>query len=55
MQTQPDIQFSKGMTSVSLFVPLISTALAFWLIGYELDIPWWRIVVSGIFVCLTSW
>ncbi|ORX38480.1 hypothetical protein BD324DRAFT_649847 [Kockovaella imperatae] len=47
------IEFSRGMTAVSLFVPLISTAMAFWFIGYELDIPWWRIVVSGVFVGLT--
>ena len=48
------VQFSKGMTTVSLFVPLIATAFAFWFIGNDQDIPWWRIVVSGIFVGLTS-
>jgi hypothetical protein len=42
------------MTALSLFVPLIATVFAFWFIGYEMEIPLWRIAVSGIFVGLTS-
>lgn len=48
------LQFSKGMTALSLFVPLIATVFAFWFIGYEMEIPLWRIVISGVFVGLTS-
>ena len=42
------------MTTLSLFVPLIATVFAFWFIGYEMEIPLWRIVTSGVFVGLTS-
>jgi NO-binding membrane sensor protein with MHYT domain len=42
------------MTALSLFVPLIATVFAFWFIGYEMEIPLWRIVISGVFVGLTS-
>jgi hypothetical protein len=42
------------MTVLSLFVPLVATFFAFWFIGYEMEIPLWRIIVAGPFVGLTS-
>ena len=47
-------QFSKGMTALSLFIPLIATAFAFWFIGSENDFQFWRVIGAGIFVGLTS-
>jgi NO-binding membrane sensor protein with MHYT domain len=47
-------QFSRGFTTLSLFVPLIATVFAFWFIGSEADFVAWRVVVSGVFVGLTS-
>lgn len=49
-----DKQFSKGMNSMSLFVPLIATTFAFWFLGSDVDFKKWRVVASGIFVGLTS-
>lgn len=39
---------------MSLFVPLLATAFAFWFIGSENDFRMWRVVVAGVFVGLTS-
>ncbi|EIW67253.1 hypothetical protein TREMEDRAFT_12207, partial [Tremella mesenterica DSM 1558] len=46
------ITFSKGFTALSLFVPLIATLGAFWVVGgVEFNIS--RVVVAGIFSGLT--
>lgn len=47
-------QFSPGMTALSLFVPLIATSFAFWFMGSEAEFVWWRGLVSGVMVGLTS-
>ncbi|KAK4688817.1 hypothetical protein P7C73_g1293, partial [Tremellales sp. Uapishka_1] len=57
LRASPDITwylvFSKGMTTLSLFVPLIATTFAFWFLGSELDFQIWRVIISGIIVGLT--
>lgn len=47
-------QFSPGMTVLSLFVPLVATSFAFWFIASEQEFIYWRGIVSGIIVGLTS-
>ncbi|WWD19086.1 hypothetical protein CI109_103544 [Kwoniella shandongensis] len=57
LKPSPDItwylQFDKGMTTLSLFVPIIATAMAFWLIGSELEFQIWRVGFAGVFLGLT--
>lgn len=48
------LQFSQGMTALSLFVPLIAVSVAFWFLGDEAEYSWWRIPFAGVFVGLTS-
>lgn len=50
----PRAQFSAGMTVLSLFVPLIATSFAFWFLGSEADFVWWRGIISGVIVGLSS-
>jgi hypothetical protein len=42
------------MTALSLFVPLLAIAFAFWFLGDEAEYSWWRLPFSGVFVGLTS-
>ncbi|ODN78712.1 hypothetical protein L202_04283 [Cryptococcus amylolentus CBS 6039] len=42
------IQFNPGMTTMSLFVPMVATALSFWVVGSQLAFSVWRVIVSGI-------
>lgn len=39
---------------MSLFVPLLAVTFAFWFLGSELEFQYWRVIVSGILVGLTS-
>ena len=48
------MQFARGMTTVSLFVPLIAVLFAFWFLGDEAEYSFWRIPFVGVFVGLTS-
>jgi ABC-type transport system involved in multi-copper enzyme maturation permease subunit len=48
------LQFYRPMNTISLFIPLIATAFAFWFVGSEVDFKTWRVVASGIFVGLTG-
>ncbi|WVQ68033.1 uncharacterized protein L199_006239 [Kwoniella botswanensis] len=47
------IQFDKGMTALSLFVPILATFISFWLIGSEIDFHIWRVLFAGAFQGLT--
>ncbi|WVQ82326.1 hypothetical protein IAT38_004454 [Cryptococcus sp. DSM 104549] len=47
------IRFNPGMTAMSLFVPMIATALSFWVIGSELEFQVWRVFLAGAFLGLT--
>ena len=47
-------KFSKGMNTMSLFVPLIATLIAFYFIDSDVEFKTWRLIISGIFVGLTS-
>ncbi|GMK59234.1 hypothetical protein CspeluHIS016_0702490 [Cutaneotrichosporon spelunceum] len=47
------ITFSPGMTVLSLFVPLVATAFAFWFLGSEVEFSYWRGLISGVIVGLT--
>ncbi|BEJ12564.1 hypothetical protein CspHIS471_0210240 [Cutaneotrichosporon sp. HIS471] len=47
------ITFSPGMTVLSLFVPLVATAFAFWFLASEVEFSYWRGLISGIIVGLT--
>jgi hypothetical protein len=42
------------MTALSLFVPLLAIAFAFWFLGDEAEYSWWRLPFAGVFVGLTS-
>lgn len=48
------MQFSAGMTVMSLFIPLIATSFAFWFLASEAEFIWWRGLISGVIVGLTS-
>lgn len=48
------MQFSAGMTVMSLFIPLVATSFAFWFLASEAEFIWWRGLISGIIVGLTS-
>lgn len=61
LQATPDkhgvqwyMQFSAGMTVMSLFIPLIATSFAFWFLASEAEFIWWRGLISGVIVGLTS-
>lgn len=54
MSSKLTIQFSPGMTALSLFVPLIAILCVFWFLSDEVEYSWWRIPFAGIFVGLTS-
>lgn len=47
------LQFSPGFTAMSLFVPLISTWLAFYFLGNPDELRIWRIGVAGVVVGAT--
>ncbi|OCF39031.1 hypothetical protein I317_07168 [Kwoniella heveanensis CBS 569] len=47
------IQFNKGMTALSLFVPILATFISFWLIGAEVEFQIWRVIFAGAFLGLT--
>ncbi|WRT68429.1 uncharacterized protein IL334_005405 [Kwoniella shivajii] len=46
--------FDRGMTALSLFVPILATFISFWLIGSEIDFHLWRVLFAGTFQGLTS-
>lgn len=46
-------QFNDGMTAMSLLVPMVATALSFWVIGSELDFSIWRVLLAGGIMGLT--
>lgn len=48
------MQFSAGMTVMSLFIPLVATSFAFWFLASEAEFIWWRGLISGVIVGLTS-
>lgn len=48
------MQFSAGMTVMSLFIPLVATSFAFWFLASEAEFVWWRGLISGVIVGLTS-
>ncbi|KAL7422485.1 hypothetical protein Q5752_003133 [Cryptotrichosporon argae] len=57
LKASPDVtwylMFSPGFTVLSLFVPLVATAFAFWFLGSTDDFSWTRSVISGLIVGLT--
>ncbi|KAK8854768.1 hypothetical protein IAR55_003507 [Kwoniella newhampshirensis] len=57
LRPSPDLtwylRFDRGMTTLSLFVPIIATAMAFWVIGSELEFQIWRVGFAGVFLGLT--
>jgi NO-binding membrane sensor protein with MHYT domain len=42
------------MTVLSLFVPLVATSFAFWFLASEEEFSYWRGLISGVIVGLTS-
>lgn len=46
-------QFNDGMTAMSLLVPMVATALAFWVIGSELEFSVLRVLIAGGIMGLT--
>ncbi|KIR78424.1 hypothetical protein I306_04566 [Cryptococcus gattii EJB2] len=57
LKASPDvvwyIRFNDGMTAMSLLVPMVATALSFWVIGSELDFSIWRVLLAGGIMGLT--
>ncbi|KIR73688.1 hypothetical protein CNBG_9583 [Cryptococcus deuterogattii R265] len=57
LKASPDvvwyIRFNDGMTAMSLLVPMVATALSFWVIGSELEFSIWRVLLAGGIMGLT--